>query len=332
MISEKARRLHAEYPAVDLHADSLLWRRFLGYDLNKKHSPPLPWSFGGGHVDVPRLIEGGLGAQCFGLVALPGLDRHPEQTCHRYIDQLELAAKQSSGTLCIVRNAADIVASGPGEIKALIGIEGAHSLQGDVDAVERFAKRGVRYLGLLHFTANACGAPMVGWGADANQGLTTFGRDVVSRCEDAGVIVDLAHINKRGFMDVCEMAKVPVMVSHTGVSGVHNLWRNIDDEQLRRVARLGGVVGVIFCPAYLGEDGIDAVVDHLVHIVNVAGEETPALGSDWDGFIRPTQGLEDASKLPNLTQALVRRGLAPTTIAKILRENALRLLKDVPAR
>lgn len=281
-------------------------------------------------MDVPRLVEGGIGAQFFGLVALPGLDRNPEATCHRQIDYLQQAAQQSEGRLSIAKSADEIARLKPGKVSALIGIEGAHSLQGDVEAVARFAARGVRYLGLLHFTANACGVPAMGWGASAHKGLTDFGHQVVERCQSVGMIVDLAHINKQGFMDVCEIAKAPVIVSHTGVCGVNDMWRNIDDEQLRAIARLGGVVGVIFCPAYLGSDGLDAVVDHLAHIINVAGEETASLGSDWDGFIRPTSQLKQASELPRLTQALVRRGLGDRVIAKILRENALRVLRDVP--
>ncbi|MCB9666821.1 MAG: dipeptidase [Myxococcales bacterium] len=331
-LEEKARRLHAEYPAIDLHADSLLWSRWVGYDLNKRHRPPLPWSFGGGHVDVPRLIEGGLGSQFFGLVALPALDDNPEEICHAHIDRLEQAVQQSQGLLRRVQTVEDILSLRRGEIGALVGIEGAHCLRGRIEALERFAARGVRYLGLCHLTRNACGAPAIGLGMDPGQGLTNFGRKVLECCQDHGVLVDLAHLNKRGFLDACGMARAPVIVSHTGVSGVHALRRNIDDEQLRAVAKAGGVVGVIFCPAYLGNDGVEAVVDHLFHIIKIAGEDTPALGSDWDGFIRPTRGLEDASKLPDLTQALVRRGLGETSVAKILRKNVLRVLTDVPPR
>ncbi|MFW6197825.1 MAG: dipeptidase [Myxococcota bacterium] len=328
--SEDARALHAEAPAIDLHADPLIWTRMWGYDLNRRHRPPLPAGLLFGHTDVPRMLDGGLGGQFFGLVSFPHFDRNLEKVIHRQIDLLETAAAASEGRLRLARTAVDVERAAPGEaLGALLGIEGAHALQGDLAALDRFAARGVRYLGLLHFSANECGAPAMGKGRDAHRSLTDFGRSVVARCEELGVLVDLAHINKRGFMDACSMATRPPIVSHTGVVGVKDTWRNIDDEQLRAVADLGGVIGVIFAPQYLGGLGIDAVADHLMHILDVVGEDAPALGSDWDGFILPTRGLEEASKLPNLTDALLARGLPRPVIRKILRDNALRVLRDV---
>jgi membrane dipeptidase len=327
--SDEAREIHRQTPAIDLHADPLLWSRLLGYDLNRRHRPPLPCAWLGGHVDVPRMAEGGIGGQFFGLVSLPYLDCDFTTVCHTQIDLLERAAQQSNGKLLLAQTAADLEqARAAGAIAAFLGVEGAHALCGRLEELEFFAERGVSYLGLLHFSANECGAPAYGKGADPTQGLTGFGQTVVERCEDLGVLVDLAHINRRGFMDVCSQARRPPIVSHTGVTGVHDMWRNIDDEQLRAVAQLGGVVGVIFCPKFLGRDGIDAVVDHLMHIIDVAGEGTPALGSDWDGFIRPTRGLEEASKLPDLTDALLARGLSVAGIRKLLRENAVRVLRE----
>src|SRR6185369_16005562 len=112
----------------------------------------------------------------------------------------------------------------------------------------------------------------------------------------------------------------------TGVLGVHQHWRNIDDEQLRAVADKGGCVGVIFARKYLGSASIEAVVDHLLRIIEVAGDDLPALGSDFDGFVMPPVGLEDVAALPNLTAALSRRGVGPTALAKILGGNAQRVL------
>jgi membrane dipeptidase len=185
----------------------------------------------------------------------------------------------------------------------------------------------VRYLGLSHFSANQASFPAYGRGRRDGEGLRPFGRDLVRRCESLGVLVDLAHINKKGFMEVCAMATRPPIVSHTGVLGVFQHWRNIDDEQLRAVADRGGVVGVIFCPRYLGADGLAPVVAHLQHIVSVCGEDTPALGSDWDGFIVPTSELCDAAHLPLLTDALLQAGMKPEAVGKILHTNAMRVLE-----
>jgi membrane dipeptidase len=324
---DAARALHRVHPAIDLHADTLMWGRWFGYDLLTRHHPPFPKKALLGHVDLPRLREGGVGAQFFGLVSLPllGRVRGLARAIDEQIDVLDETIGRTT-ELRLSRTRSDVEAAHQsGAVAALLGIEGAHALEGDLDNLERFARRGVRYLGLLHFSANEAGYPAYGRGA-RDEGLTAWGRALVARCEELDVIVDLAHINRRGFLDVCAMAKRPPIVSHTGVLGAFEHWRNVDDAQLRAVADLGGCVGVIFCPRYLGGDGIDAVVKHLRHIIDVVGEDCPALGSDWDGFIVPTRGLADPSGLPLLTAALLDAGMKEATIAKILRDNVLRVL------
>ncbi|HEX3769713.1 MAG TPA: dipeptidase [Polyangiaceae bacterium] len=327
--SEHARAIHAEHPAIDLHADTLMWSRWLGYDLHAAHEPPLPRAAFGGHVDLPRMREGGQGAQFFGLVSLPVSER--ARGCARAVDEQIDAlgnAIASGPGLRLARTAADVEACArSGDMAALLGIEGAHALEGDLDQIDRFASRGVRYLGLLHFSANEAGYPALGRGRHDAHGLTPWGLELVRRCEAAGVIVDLAHINRRGFLDACAVATKPPIVSHTGVLGVYEHWRNIDDAQLRAIADKGGVVGVIFYPRYLGGDGLEPVVKHMLHILDVVGEDTPALGSDWDGFIIPTRGLADPRGLPLLTDALLAAGVHERTVRKILRGNALRVLE-----
>ncbi len=329
--SPEARAIHAAHPAIDLHADTLMWSRWIGYDLLARHEPPLPRAAIGGHVDLPRMIDGGMGAQFFGLVSLPMRERTRglSQAIHEQIDALDATIVRNPEAIRLVRTAADIdSARKAGAIGALLGIEGAHSLEGRIDNVDVFARRGVRYLGLLHFSSNEVGYPAYGRGARPSDGLTPFGREVVARCEDNGVLVDLAHINKRGFLDVCAMAKKPPIVSHTGVVGAFEHWRNIDDEQLRTIADRGGCVGVIFCPKFVGGDGIEPVVRHLLHILDVVGEDVPALGSDWDGFIIPTRPLADPRGLPLLTDALLAAGIGERTIGKLLRENVMRVLGE----
>ena len=328
--SPEARGLHERFPAIDLHADSLMWSRWVSYDLHTRHDPPLPFAALGGHVDVPRLIEGGIGAQFFGLVSLPiGQRSGLASVIHEQIDELDRAVQQDPSRLVKVRTAEEIeAAAARGAVAALLGIEGAHALEGEIQNLDHFARRGVRYLGLSHFSVNEAAYPAAGWGRDPSKGLTPFGRAVVERCEELGVIVDLAHINRRGFLEACEMATRPPIVSHTGVLGAFEHWRNIGDDALRAVAQRGGCVGVIFCPKFLGADGLGAVVKHLKHIVDVCGEDTPALGSDWDGFIIPTADLCDAARLPLLTDALLEAGFSEQAIGKILRENAVRVLRD----
>ncbi len=327
--STEAHAIHAEYPAIDLHADTLMWARWLGYDLHARHVPPLWRAALGGHVDLPRMRDGGMGAQFFGLVSLPIAKRMHglAHIVHEQIDNLEQQIARHPGAIRLVRKADEVEACRrDGALGALLGIEGAHALEGDLDQLDAFARRGVRYLGLLHFSSNEAGFPAYGRGRSDERGLTRWGFDLVRRCEAAGVLVDLAHINRRGFLDACAIATRPPIVSHTGVLGAFEHWRNIDDTQLRAVADKGGVVGVIFCPRYVGGDGLEPVVRHLKHILDVAGEDAPALGSDWDGFIVPTRPLADPRGLPLLTDALLAAGIPGRTIGKILRGNVMRVL------
>ncbi len=325
--SSEARALHLEHPPIDLHADTLAWARWVGYDLHARHEPPLWRAAFAGHVDVPRLRDAGMGGQFFGLVSLPVAARGLTRAVSEQIDLLVDAAARAPADLRLVKTARELEACRrDGVIGALLGIEGAHALEGDLDRVAEFSRRGVRYIGFLHFSANEAGYPAYGRGRNDAAGLTAFGFELVRRCEAAGVLVDLAHINRRGFLDACSIATRPPIVSHTGVLGAHDHWRNIDDDQLRAVADLGGVVGVIFYPRYLGSDGLAGVVDHVRHILDVVGEDTPALGSDWDGMIIPTRELRDPRGLPLLTDAMLEAGISARVVAKILRGNVMRVL------
>lgn len=328
-ISAEARAVHDAALVVDLHADTpkLMAR---GFDIARRHRAlPLLGRLAG-HLDLPRMREGGLKAQFFTCWTFP----HPERGCaedvHRQLDALCRAAADHPAELRLTTSASAVRgAAADGVRLGLAGIEGAQALEGRLDNLEAFARRGVRYLGLLHFSANALGRPARGLGADPGRGLTPFGIEVVDACARLGVLVDLAHINRKGFFEAAARRPGPLLVSHTGLTGVARHWRNIDDEQLRAVADSGGCVGVVFAPRYLGGD-LEAVCDHLLHLIRVGGEEVAALGSDWDGMIRPADGLADPAGLPWLTEALLRRGLRATTIHRLLGENVLRVLDAVP--
>lgn len=328
-VSAEARAIHDAAVAIDLHADTpkLMAR---GYDLAKRHAPPWPARNFGGHVDLPRMREGGLAAQWFGMWTFPLPQRGCARDIHRQLDALEAAAAATPREFRLCSTGAEVrAAHAEGARAGLRGIEGAHALEGDLSHLEAFARRGVRYLGLLHFSASQVGFPAKGVGRDDSRGLTAFGCEVVDACARLGVIVDLAHVNRRGFFDAVARKPGPLIVSHTGVAGVRAHWRNIDDEQIRAVADAGGVVGIIFAPAFVGGH-LDAVVDHLAHVIDVAGDGAVAIGSDWDGFIRPCDGLADASELPNLTEALLKRRFSVETIHRLLGGNALRVLDAVP--
>jgi membrane dipeptidase len=146
------------------------------------------------------------------------------------------------------------------------------------------------------------------------------------------IFVDLAHISRKGFWDALEVhdRTQPVLVTHTGIDAVHQHWRNVDDAQIRAVADLGGVIGVMYQSSFLGEPAwggrLAAIVDHLAHIIEIAGEDVPALGSDWDGAITPPRDMPTCLELPRLVEEMKQRGWKDGRIRKILGGNALRTI------
>ncbi len=331
MNTSEARAFHDETPVVDLHADTLKLADYFNYDIAGAHDTGLPAMLNyAGHVDIPRMSAAGLSGQFFGMWTFPYPQRGCAASVHRQLDALGSLAARCPDMIGLANTVADLQSLRlAGKIACLTGIEGGHALEGDLDNIARFAKRGVRYIGLVHFTPNQIGSPGWGTGLTYSGGLSAFGREAIAEMNRLGVIVDLAHINRRGFYDALETTSAPVMVTHTGVAGVHHHQRNIDDDQVRAIANNGGCVGIIFAKRFLGANTIDSVCDHILHLIDVAGEETPALGSDFDGFVVPPTGLDDVASLPKLTAALARHGVNPKVLTKILGGNALRVLGDV---
>ncbi|HEY5376930.1 MAG TPA: membrane dipeptidase, partial [Polyangiaceae bacterium] len=169
----------------------------------------------------------------------------------------------------------------------------------------------------------------------SDTGLSAFGSQMVELLNERKVLVDLAHISERGFWTACEAhAKdVPFVVTHTGVSGVHPHWRNLDDAQIQAVARSGGVVGIMYHAPFLGDrpwnGRVDTIARHLEHVWRVAGEDTPALGSDWDGSIITPRDMPTCLELPRLVAALMARKIPERAIQKMLGQNFLRVVRQV---
>lgn len=343
-VSEAARRAHAALVVVDLHADPLIWSR----DLARRA--------GHGHVDLPRLREGNVALQVFGLAtktplglnfernesdapdmmtALVVLQRRPPRTWgsvfERARDQaarLEAAAQGSGGAFRVLRTRGDLErfladrAGDPSLVAGLLAVEGLHALEGRLEHVDALFDVGVRMMGLAHFFDNEVSGSA--HGAEKG-GLTPFGRQVIARMEERGIALDLAHAAPRAFDDALASASRPVVVSHTGVQATCPGPRNLSDDQLRRVAAQGGLVGIGFFPgAVCGEDTA-SVARALRHARDVAGAAAVAFGSDWDGA---TSAPFDAVGLPRLSEALLGAGFAPEELRQVAGENALRVLQQ----
>jgi len=323
--------LHDESIVIDLHSDTLIPMRATGYRFGVEHHNRLLQKIGFYHTDLPRFLASGLTAQYFGLVTFP----YPEKGCakatFRQVDMLKKAVKEHD--LVFARTANDIrEAKKNGKFAALMGIEGAHNLESKLENVRAFHDAGVRYIGLAHFTKNAVCTPTGGLGSDRESPLTDFGHKVIVEMNRLGMIVDLAHVAKQAFLDGAKASNKPVIVSHTGISGAYELWRNLDDDQIRAVADTDGVIGIIFAWRYLGKKrgGVEMLASHFEHVRKLVGAKHLALGSDYDGAVEPVRGLEEVSNLRKVTDLLIELGWKESEIRGVLGENVLRVMDQSP--
>ena len=313
---------------IDLHADTPLWQHWLGFALCHNHTPWLPAGAWLSNLDLPRMHQVNMDAQIFGLVALP-VERDGFATIKRMVSRMNDAVERSNGAFQLVRSGTSLAHARARGVRAgILSIEGVHTLQGDMARADYLIEAGVVSFGLAHFHANAACRPAYGWGRDDAHGLSPFGHDLVSHLAERNIIVDLTHINRRGFFDALKATSGPVMVSHTGVRNAFDHWRNLDDEQVRAVAERGGIIGVIFARHFLGGDDMQAVVQHIMGLIRVGGLECAALGSDFDGFIVPVRGLRDITGLPALRAALRQQGLTAREADLVMGGNALRFLHE----
>jgi membrane dipeptidase len=341
--SEAARRLHGELLVVDLHADSLLW----GRDLLSRS--------GQGHVDLPRLVEGGVALQAFTIVTKSPRNLNLEHNTAD-TDNIELLAlaqrwpletrrslaaralyqagrlqeleQRSQGKFTLIRDVAGLEEYlgrrrlDPALTAGLLGIEGAHALDGELRNLDKLFDAGVRMVAPVHFFDNE-------WGGSAHGvkkgGLSEKGRLLVRRLEEKRMLLDLAHASPQTLAEALAIATRPVVVSHTGVKGTCDNARNLDDEQLRAIARNGGVVGIGYWPTAVCGKGAKAIARAVLHAVQVMGPAHVALGSDFDGAVAQPF---DASGVPLVTQALLEAGLTEHDVALVMGKNALHLLRE----
>lgn len=346
-IARETRALHAELQIADMHADTLLWSRDL-----LSHA-------GRGHVDLPRLEAGNVALQTFSSVTktprgqnydsngadsdnitlLAFAQLQPVRTWFSLIERslwhatkLERAEAESGGRLRIIR-------TGPGVKRlradrgrglkvtgALLSIEGLHNLEGDAANLDRLSSAGFRMAGLVHFFDNELGGSMHG---QAKGGLTPFGREIVRRMEERGMIVDIAHASPATVADVLAMAKRPIVSSHGGVQATCKVNRNLSDEQIRAIAATGGLIGIGYWKAAVCDTSPKAIAAAIAHVRDLVGIDHVALGSDYDGAVGTAF---DTSGLAHVTQALIERGFTPDEIRKVMGGNLLTLLeRTLPA-
>ena len=312
---------------------------------------------GAGHLDLARAQRGGLAGGCFAVFACsPGDEDYESGAYFAPVDQgraLDQALAQvalllrleraSGGRLRIARAVAELdgdtrpTSSGStGGLAAVLHVEGAEPIGAGLDELEVLHAAGMRSLGLVWSRPNAfaTGVPFAFPGSpDQGPGLTGAGRELVQACGELRILVDVSHLNARGFWDVAELSAAPLVASHSGAHVLCPSPRNLADEQLRAIGESGGLVGINFHVGFVRGDGADdadtplsAIAAHAAHVADVAGVDAVALGSDFDGATMP-DALCDVSGLPALLEALRAAGFGAGDVEQVAHGNWRRVLE-----
>jgi len=355
---------------IDTHADTPQLLLDEGFDLAQPDSPCM--------ISIPKMRQGHLGAEFFSIWV--NVQWPKQDLIHHALDLIDVAYEQigrHSDVLGMATTADEIVRLHlQGKFAILMGVEGGHTIQDDLRALDVYYRLGVRYMTLTH-TANTEWADSSGDKPKWN-GLTDFGKQVVERMNRLGMMVDISHVSDKTFYDTLAVSKAPVIASHSSCRALCDVPRNMTDDMIRALAKNGGVMDINFSPGFLSQAYADsykkiekqveveiaaararyaqqgkrlpyleetkieqrmtqdlpvpsytAIVDHIDHAVKVGGIEHVGLGSDFDGIDSVPQGMEDASKLPDLVRELARRGYSEQDLKKILGGNLLRVMREV---
>lgn len=346
--SARAVALTKTLTIADLHSDTLMWKRDL---LDRADR---------GHVDLPRLQQGNVALQVFSSVTkapknqnndangsdtdnitmLTVAQLQPPRTWNSLLqrslwhaEKADRAILRSKGQLIPITTASRLSgleimrAGGRNVTGALLSIEGLHDLEGKRANLDVLFKAGFRMAGLTHFFDNELAGSMHGL---KKGGLTPFGRQIVQDMEAKGMVVDIAHCSHACVAEVLAMATKPVVSSHGGVQATCKVNRNLTDEEIRGVARTGGVIGIGYWDAAVCGTEPVKIAAAIKHVRDLVGIDYVGLGSDFDGAT--TTGF-DTSQLALVTQALIDAGFTDQEIAKVMGGNAIRvLMQTLPAR
>lgn len=349
----RAARVHKQAIVVDTHIDTTQMLGREGWDFMARHEPPSTRSAGGGrgadpnasHVDLPRAREGGLGAAFFSIY-MAGTVTGPEAVKRSLvlIDHVRRLAEQHPNDIVLATTAAEVrAAHKAGKFAALMGMEGGHMIDDNLSVLRDYQRLGVRYLTLSH-GVNTNWSDSSG-DTPVHNGLTDFGKDVVRELNRLGMMVDISHVSDKTFWDALEVSRAPLVASHSSLRSLSGHPRNMTDDMIQALAAKGGVIMINYSTSFLSNELYEAIqnnvpasdrprvswekiVEHVDHAVKLVGATHVGLGSDFDGTTVP-DGMEDVSKLPKITAALLATGYSEQDVKNILGENILRLLERV---
>ncbi len=311
---------------------------------------------GQGHLDLPRMIKGGLVGGFFAIFAPAPKDPNPADDeelnpppASQVVQVQALAATvgmasllfrieaASNGAFKVCRSVAELRAAiSAGQIAAIFHIEGAEAIDADLKSLDVLYQAGLRSIGPVWSRDNVFGSGVpfrFPSSPDTGPGLTDAGKALIGRCNELKVLVDLSHLNEKGFWDVAKISTAPLVATHSNAHALCQSSRNLTDDQIRAIGKSGGMIGLNFANGFLradgkwqSENGLDTLLRHLDHLMKLAGEDHVGLGSDFDGARIPSQ-IGDAAGLPNLIAAMQVHGYGEALIAKLASENWLKVLE-----
>lgn len=340
-ISPEAQAIYDRLDFIsDLHCDALLW----GRNLNKRGTQ--------GHVDFPRMREVNVGLQMFTIVSKSPAGQNMQSNSEDTFDNItpltiakgegpwnwfsliNRTLSQSEDLREFVENEGDkaIFVKSKADLQKLIkkrkndktvvgtmlGIEGGHALEGTLENLDKVYEAGVRMIGPTHFFDNEFGGSAHG---QSGGGLTDYGKTIISRMNELGIFIDLAHPSPAIIEDILSLSTKPVIVSHTGVRAVLDSQRNLDDEQIQKIAANGGIIGIAFFDLAMGTPELPNIIASIKHVRDVAGIEYVALGSDFDGSVAMPF---DITGLPLIVEGLMNTGFSEEEIRAVMGENVKR--------
>ena len=312
--------MHQRVLTLDTHCDTPMFFP-KGVDFGSRDQQLL--------VDLHKMTEGHQDATIM-VAYLPQPTDHPKAYADNIFDKIEALVERNSRYVSIARTPNDLwMNKHLGKKSIMLGIENGHALDGNIENLNHFAQRGIVYMTLCHNGDNdICDSAR---GSQTHNGVSDFGRQVISEMNRLGIMVDLSHAAEKSFYDALEMSSQPIVCSHSSCRALCDHPRNLTDDQMRALAAKGGVMQVTLYNGFLVKDGeatIEDAMRHLEHAIDVMGIDHVGLGTDFDGD-GGIRGLANSSELIHFTHELMARGFSQEDIQKIWGGNFLRVMQKV---
>lgn len=352
----RARALHEQCVVIDTHVDTTQRLAYDDYHFDRKDTC--------GHVDLPRLREGGISALVMAVYApKPEAPGEGVRVAREQIARIHALVESLPNDVTLARTAEDVrTARKSGKLAILIGIEGGYLIEESLDVLREFREAGAIYMTLTHafHTTWADSSGVAEDIAPLHGGLTQKGREIVGEMERLGMMIDISHVSDDTTRDVLEVTAGPIIASHSSCKAISPHRRNLSDEMLTRIAERDGVCQVNFVANFIDPDQpwfdsaerdkyrerggmklvqmservtpLSIATDHVDHAMRVMGAKHVGYGSDFDGAPIFPENLADCSQLPNLTASLLARGHSEDDVSGVLGENFLRVMETVQSR